>query len=448
MAKVGFWLKGSTGKLAGATMYKDANGETVAREVVKPKNPQTTKQMIQRIVMNTVMQAYSAMKEITDHSFENVTAGAATMQVFMKRNLDFARQKISQMQGQGVDFYDMFNFVPLGSKGFVPNQYLVSTGSLPQVICSFQSGEGAGETLVGNLVVEALKTNTYQGVCDALGAQRGDQLTFLTFSNKGTDEGRFMFCRVILDPTNADGSQAPMSTPFVVENAINLPSVRNEGTADFEFTLSATQGLGIKPIDRVCYCGGVIISREINKSWLRSTCRLMYNESFGSLSGHSMGECLDIAVSGTPVYTENDWYLNNAGQGNSAGVEAGSDAPSGGGGSTTPDVPSGGGEGGSTPSTGIQSVAIGTTTLVAGTKGKGKIGQNIVVTFNGAGSAVSVYDQNDLENAVASEDPENSVATIAIAAADGFTVGHTYKLYVDGSYANYSFSISADDDED
>lgn len=446
MAKVGFWLKGATGKLAGATMYKDANGETVAREVVKPKNPQTTKQMIQRIIMNTIMQAYSATKAITDHSFENVTAGAATMQVFMKRNLDFARQKISQMQGQGVDFYDMFNFVPLGEKKFVPNQYLVSTGSLPQVICSFQSGEDPQETLLDNLVVAAIKTNTYQGVCDALGAQRGDQITFLTFSNTSADEGRFMFCRVILDPTKADGSQASMDTPFVVENAINLPSVRNEGTADFRFVVNATQGFGIKPIDRAVYCGGVIISREINKSWLRSTCRLMYNEQSTGLSGHSMGECLDVAVSGTPVYTENEWYLNNAGQGNSAGVEAGGDAPSGGGGSTTPDTPSGGG--GTTPSTGIQSVAIGANTLVAGTQGSGKIGQNIVVTFNGEGSSVSVYDQTDLENAVASEDPQNSVATIGIAAADGFTVGHIYKLYVDGSYANYSFRVAADDDED
>lgn len=444
MAKVGFWLKGAKGKLAGATLYKDANGETVAREVVTPKNPQTSRQMIQRILMNTIMQAYSAMKEITDHSFENVIAGAPTMQVFMKRNLDFSRQKISQMQGQGVDFYDMFNFVPLGEKAFVPNQYLISTGSLPQVICSFQSGEDPAQVLSSHLVIEAIKTNTYQGVCDALGAVRGDQLTFLTFSNKGTDQGRFMFTRVILDPTNADGSQAAMSSPFLVENAINLPSVRNEGTADFEFVLNTTQGLGVKPIGRVCYCGGVIISREINKTWLRSTCRLMYDETFGSMAGHSMGECLDIAMSGTPVYTENDLYLNNAGQGNSAGVEAGGDTPSGGGGSTTPDVPSGGG--GSTPTTGIQSVAIAGTNLVAGTQGSAKLTQNLVINFNGEGSSVTVYAQNDLENPVASEDPESGVVTIPIA-APGFQVGYVYKIYVGQSYANYSFAVNPDSDD-
>lgn len=51
MAKTGFWLHGATGKLAGATMSKGANGETIMREVVTPKNPKTEGQSIQRIIM-------------------------------------------------------------------------------------------------------------------------------------------------------------------------------------------------------------------------------------------------------------------------------------------------------------------------------------------------------------------------------------------------------------
>ena len=54
MSKVGFWLKGSTGKLAGTTLYKGANGETIQREIVSPSNPKTMAQNIQRIVMSTV----------------------------------------------------------------------------------------------------------------------------------------------------------------------------------------------------------------------------------------------------------------------------------------------------------------------------------------------------------------------------------------------------------
>ena len=61
--KTGFWLKGGKGKLAGATVYQQ-NGETMMREVVSPTNPKTEKQIIQRIIMHTVMQSYSKMKEI------------------------------------------------------------------------------------------------------------------------------------------------------------------------------------------------------------------------------------------------------------------------------------------------------------------------------------------------------------------------------------------------
>ena len=43
MSKVGFWLKGSTGKLAGTTLYKGANGETIQREVVSRKEGDTWK---------------------------------------------------------------------------------------------------------------------------------------------------------------------------------------------------------------------------------------------------------------------------------------------------------------------------------------------------------------------------------------------------------------------
>ncbi len=68
--KTGFWLKGGKGKLAGATVYQQ-NGETVMREVVSPTNPKTEKQIIQRIVMHTVMQSYSKMKDISDESGES-----------------------------------------------------------------------------------------------------------------------------------------------------------------------------------------------------------------------------------------------------------------------------------------------------------------------------------------------------------------------------------------
>ena len=87
MAKPGFWLRGAKGKLAGASIAKGADGSTVIREIVTPKNPQTLAQKIQRIVMATVTKAYSCMKVICDHSFEGLSMGAKCMNRFNREGL-------------------------------------------------------------------------------------------------------------------------------------------------------------------------------------------------------------------------------------------------------------------------------------------------------------------------------------------------------------------------
>ena len=318
MAKVGFWLNGANGKLAGATLYKQ-NGETVMREVVSPTNPKTEKQIIQRIIMHTVMQAYSKMKEICDHSFEGFKKGQATMSYFMSQNVGFAREKVASMQAQGVLFDNMYNFVPLGMKGFTPNQYQVSMGSLPQVVCNLRDDDEAKG------FVTEIKTNTYEGVRAALGAERGDQLTFLMIDkNNDASFGQcnFHFCRVILDPTNTDYSQAPMSTPFLDQNGkINLPSVRNEG--NFTFSIDATNGLSFTYNGSLtCAACAVILSRKMNDKWLRSTAYLTYQLT----EEYSLGQCIAAAEQGTnaTIYAAADAYLNNAGQGGGAGAEASS----------------------------------------------------------------------------------------------------------------------------
>ena len=323
--KTGFWLKGGNGKLAGATVYQQ-NGETVMREVVSPSNPKTEKQIIQRIVMHTVMQSYSKMKDICDHSFEGLKKGQPTMSYFMSQNVGFLRQKVAELQAQGVDFINMYNFVPLGLKGFTPNQYQVSMGSLPSVECSLRDDDEAKG------FVPAITTNTYQGVIDALGIQRGDQLTFLMIdANNGASFGQcnFHFARVILDPTNSDHSQASLSAAFIGDDGkINLPSVRNEG--NFTFAVDSEKGLSFTYNGSLtCVACAVIVSRKMNDKWLRSTAYLTYAVT----EEYSLGECIGNAQSGSnsQIYAADEAYLNNAGQGQ-------------GGGSLTPD-PSPTGEG-------------------------------------------------------------------------------------------------------
>ena len=321
MAKTGFWLRGAKGKLAGATIYKGADGSTQMREVVSPGNPQTEKQMIQRIIMLTVAQAYSKMKGICDHSFEGVKRGIETMSTFMSQNLNFLRNKVATAQEEGTDFYDIYNFLKLGQKGFVPNGYQISRGSLPQVITAWNQSD------VQKALVAAIKTNTYQGVIDALGLQRGDQLTFIGLhvgsNNDDPAAVEFSFARVILDPTTAEGLQAPLSTAFVSEGAIASPSIRNEGCF-YGISIDAQAGLSFGFKGATMIAAGVIVSRQASdEKWLRSNCFLTSRDN--TSLGVDLGTALDNAQRGTVIYSPSEQYLNNAGQGNGGSADDGPD---------------------------------------------------------------------------------------------------------------------------
>lgn len=138
MAKAGFWLRGARGKLAGASAQKGQNG-TILREIVKPKNPKTDKQIYQRAIMATVMKAYSAGKEIFDHAFQGVEKGQKSQQYFIARNATLLRSLIA----------DEINKIAAGSlqptaaviccvapKALyaVPGAYMISEGTYEQTL--------------------------------------------------------------------------------------------------------------------------------------------------------------------------------------------------------------------------------------------------------------------------------------------------------------------------
>lgn len=326
MAKVGFWLRSAKGKLAGATLYQQ-NGETVMREVnTSPSNPKTTKQLIQRIIMHTAMGSYSAMKEIVDHSFEGIKAGQETMSYYMKQNIQFAREKIAQQEAAGVYPEEMFNYAPLGKRGFTPNQYQVAMGSLPQVKVTLLDPKYTP-------IMSGFSANTYEDVINTLGLQRGDQLTFLcigTANSTAPTYGmyEFKFARVILDPTNADGTSAPLTEKFVNEDGtINKPSPRNEGSFTFKFnTNKQIEFYFSKWTYQNSVAAAVIVSRESsNGTWLRSTSYLTYAPAEGEV--YSLQDCIDLAQQGTatPIYTANSRYLNNAGTGSTSTIGGNTD---------------------------------------------------------------------------------------------------------------------------
>ncbi len=258
----------------------------------------------------------------------------------MSENIQKCRAAIEEMQAQGVNFVNMFSFVPVGMKhAFAPNQYLVAMGSLPQVKTAWIED---GTSHIVYPTVQLVTTNTYEEVINKLGLKRGDQLTFCTVKQGATiQESQFNFARVILDPTDENFNALPLSTAFLDENGyVNKPSVRNEGK--FKFLINAS-GLrywyeDLYTTEEDAVAAFVIVSRKEGDTWKRSTTYVAYpGETAGS---YSMQDCLDMVSNGAQhtIYAGSDQYLNNAGEGGGqAAAETGGE--SGGGSSSGGDTP-------------------------------------------------------------------------------------------------------------
>ena len=439
MAKTGFWLRGAKGKLAGAALQKGANGETIIREVVTPSNPQTVAQMIQRTLMSTVGRAYSAMKEITDHSYEGYKKGQQTMAAFQQYNLRVLRDKVEKAVADGVDLYELYAFNPIGSNLFVVNEYQIARGSLPVVTLTATDEDDA---LPGALM--ALPENTYQSVIDTYGLQRGDQLTFVVINANQTDRGHtFHFARVILDPTNEDGSQAALSAAFVSGGQINLPSVRNEGQFH---TLSYADGQLKLNMGRTIAAAGCIVSRQnSDDTWRRSDARLVV---MNPDNGYSLQESLDRGGS-AGISTLNSQYLNNAGQGSvlqsgSGNSGSGNSENSGSGNSEN----SGNGE--NTENSGSGSGSSNTNSVAAPTiSGVNPFEETSQVSISGPDGATIYYSENG-------DDPDSNdtlytqpftideTTTIkAIAIKDGVSSQVTTKVFTKGTGGSGGFETGA-----
>lgn len=303
MAKGNMLLGMSRGKV-GSLVFSRTNGQQVVRaRAEQVKNPQTEKQTIQRIILQTISQAYSNAAAIVDHSFEGVAPGQKSMSYFMQINMDALRQRVANAISSGTQMYEIQSFSPLKSSIFATNAYIVSKGKLPKVAVIDAADDGKAAV--------AVPENTYQSIIERYGLQRGDQLTFVAIVADDIDDASFQFARVILSPVDENGDELPLDTPFIENGAINAANPRNEGFfSSIAFANAAvTFGFG----KTYLMGAGVIVSRQgSDGSWQRSTCQLFMNET--SNAGYDLQQCLDLAKS-SGIDTLNERYLNNAGNG-------------------------------------------------------------------------------------------------------------------------------------
>lgn len=295
----------------GSLVFSRSNGKQITRaraEVVK--NPQTEAQMIQRIILNTVAQAYSNMSVITDHSFEGVQKGQKSMSYFMQKNMDALRKKIANEIAAGGDLNNVTAFVPVGSNIFAINDFEIAKGTLPQVGIILNG-------IASTKAAIALSANTYQAVIDQYGLERGDQLTFVTTQGTTPENTKFYFVRVILDPQDSNGDAASLNSAFIDNGHINLPNPRNEG--EFTALEFSTDKVLFGFSSQVLTGAAVIVSRKNNDgTWKRSNATLTTDDSRLAGLFPSMQECLDMMLTGD-VQTLSARYLNNAGTGRVAG---------------------------------------------------------------------------------------------------------------------------------
>ena len=287
------------------------------------KNPKSTAQTLQRVLVKTVGMIYAMLKFICNHSFEGVTNGFECMNKFKKVNLRYLRERAATLQNLGQSLNQFYQFMPLQSDKWTPFAAIISQGHLPEVSVGIDA-EGGHKAYVNS------PGRTYADFVNSWGLQRGNQVSFVTVQKR---QGKYEvnLARIVLNPRNADGSGAPMTTEIVDsqgefpcsywKNQLNFSTFEFD-TDHFNFVL----GRGGDVV-----AAGIIVSRKDKSGgWFRSNCQLVLNEAGLGSDLCSLAEAVEKSYATYDIDMESEFYLNNAGAGGTGSTE--DVTPSGGGG--------------------------------------------------------------------------------------------------------------------
>ena len=289
------------------------------------KNPKTTAQTVQRVLLKAAAMAYAMLKFIANHSFEGVTNGFECMNKFKKINLRYLRERAATLQNSGQSLNQFYQFMPLQGGKWAPYAAIISQGHLPEVSVGIDA-EG------GHIAYVNAPGRTYADFVNSWGLQRGDQLTLVTVQ-KRNGKYEVNYARMVMNPRNADGSGAPMTTEIVNsqgefpcsnwKNKLNFSTFQFD-TDHFNFVL----GRGGDVV-----AAGIIVSRKDKSGdWFRSNCQLVLNEAGLGSDLCSLSEAVEKSYATAEIDLESEYYLNNAAQGGTGETEE--VTPSGGGGVT------------------------------------------------------------------------------------------------------------------
>ena len=295
------------------------------------KNPKTNAQTLQRVLVKAVGMLYAMLKFICNHSFEGVSNGFQCMNKFRKVNLKYLRERAATLQSSGQSLYQFYQFMPLQSDKWTPFAAIISQGHLPSVSVGIDA-EGGHKAYVN------APSRTYADFVNTWGLQRGDQVTFVTVQKR---QGKYEvgYARIVLNPRNADGSGAPMTTEIVdSQGEFPCSDWKNQlNFSTFEFDTDHYNFVLGRGGDVVA--AGIIVSRKDRSGgWFRSNCQLVLNEAALGSDLCSLAQAVESSYAAYEIDMESEFYLNNAGV---TGTGSTSDVtPDGGSGGVTPGQPS------------------------------------------------------------------------------------------------------------
>lgn len=261
--------------------FSELNGAQITKErVTKIKNPRSSAQMRQRMLMTSVGCAYRYLKSITDHSFEGVTYGQSSMAKFMSLNLSKFRDA-AQNDNSGVAFNSYKD------NAINPMRFIVSKGSLNPVPYVVNANNQIGMTY------SAAEVDTAEKIYKAMGIMLGDMLTFVWINGESSlINGVFSYTPSTLNivrlTASVSGTVAAPHDAFTVEanhDGLDINVTFADGVLSFATTEANF--------------GCVILSRKSDSTWLRSDAAMVGNKSIiegvsvaNQLSTYPIGETL------------------------------------------------------------------------------------------------------------------------------------------------------------
>lgn len=246
--------RGSTKSLTFSTF----NGKQVTKDrVTDVKNPRTEAQMINRMLNYTAMSAYSAMKEIVDHSFASKSYGLQSMRHFLSKNYSLLKY--------GADSMNYSSY----KGGMVPSLYLVSEGSLPSVPFTVDKTNGS--------MTIALNGNTFADLKNATGLADGDYITAVCLTD--VKETPFTWLRIYM-PEGAGSETITSIASLTIESNVNASELLEVVAVE-----PNKVSLKFKSSRNMLATGTIIASAKKGDTWQRSTC-YMQNLSDDSLPNY------------------------------------------------------------------------------------------------------------------------------------------------------------------